>query len=166
MAGSIEGKTVTADGVEASLITNGCKVSAKNEIQADNINNGVATAEYITIKQNASSALLHARKQLNVTKGVTLLGIRAGCISTSIEEARVSGISEFQLGSEMFSRAEILEADLNSFQTDINAISEEGKKVATTILSLLVQLSEYVGREPAGSPIKNALATLKKELMR
>ncbi|MBU0482461.1 MAG: FapA family protein [Proteobacteria bacterium] len=165
VSGSIEGQAVKADGVTASLITNGCRVTANHEIQAGNINNGIATAEHITIKQNASSAHLHARKQITIAKGAALLGIKAGCINACIEQARVSGVNEFLLGSEVFSRAEMVGADLASYQTDLGAISEEGKKEATTILSLLVQISEYTGREHDTSPVKKALITLKTALI-
>ncbi|MBU0485932.1 MAG: FapA family protein [Proteobacteria bacterium] len=163
--GSAEGRMITARKVIARLITNGCVVNAREEIECDNINNATATAETINIKQTASGATLKARQKIYFNDKSSFLGIKFYARTVILQGTRFAGINEIFLGEELFQTAAKLLDKSGELAKITEDLETSAGDMARNIITLLLQVEELTKSEQAGSVIKELINSLKRDLL-
>jgi len=138
--GAIEGRVIDARNVRAELITNGCKVSAREEVEANSVTNCIIKANKISISKNGSSSEINALESIVFKRDAAIMAHKCQAKSVEMHQTRFSGRIEICLGEFIFNRAaealEKIENSASGFEKRTEEIRGAAKDILARVISL------------------------------
>ncbi len=162
--GAIEGRTIDAENIRAELITNGCKVKARKDVEANSITNCVIKANKVSISQNGSSSEINAIETIIFKRDAAIMALKCRAKSVELHQTRFSGRIEICLGDVIFTRAaealERIAACAGGFEKQAGDI----RTAAKDILARVIGLEKAISMASPGTVAQKLLGKVK-ELM-
>ncbi len=153
--GAIEGKEIEAENISAELITNGCRVYARKDVEAGSLANCEVTAGQVCVAMNASSSEIRARDRVVFKRDCAIMAVRIWANSVLLEQTVFSGRVEIRLGDEIFTQADAATARMREYETVFGKQAEETREAARDILSHCLGLEKTIrGFRPETVPAR------------
>jgi|GEM_PF-2745427 len=149
--GAIEGRAIEAKNIRAELITNGCKVHAREDVEAESLANCIVNAARVTVSRNGSSSEIGADEAIIFKRDAAIMALKCRAKSVELHQTRFSGRIDICLGDAVMDRAAEAKKRIETSQAVFEEKTTEIREAAKEILVRVIGLEKAISMARPGT---------------
>ena len=150
--GSIEGKKVVANEVEAEVIGSNTVVLARENLVAGTIIQARISAGVVVLKKGANESVFQVSELMRLEKNCSCLALKIGTRKLEADSARFSGQNIINLGRSLFEEEKEIQDGKKAVDRLLEAELPELRELAKNAISHLANVEALINKSAGGAP--------------